>query len=171
MIAACSGQTDHAAPRAGGFIRPNPATEVAAPSGSVVAAPRQEIRIQSAFPTPRRARTDSRAGLCRSIFALDYAPANRMLDSFSPTMANTKSAIKNARKNSRRKLRNQRVNTRIKTLARRLSAAKTSGDGDAVKAAAQAYISALDKAANKGIIHRNSASRHKSVCAGLLVAK
>jgi len=85
-------------------------------------------------------------------------------------MANTKSAIKNARKNARRSLRNQRVKSRIKTLARRLAKASTAGDASVSKTAAQEYISALDKAVNKGVIHRNAASRHKSVCSKYLAA-
>ena len=86
-------------------------------------------------------------------------------------MANTKSAIKNARKNTRRALRNQRVKTRLKTLARKLDKASGANDPEATKAAAQNYISALDKAANKGIIHPNAASRRKSVCTKHVVVK
>lgn len=86
-------------------------------------------------------------------------------------MANTKSAIKNARKNTRRHDRNTRVKSRLKTLAKAFRTAATGSDAEATRAAAQAYVSALDKAANGGIIHRNSASRHKSVCAKYLAAK
>jgi small subunit ribosomal protein S20 len=86
-------------------------------------------------------------------------------------MANTKSAIKNARKNVRRHDRNARIKTRLKTLAKALKAAAAGSDVAETKAKAVAYISALDKAASDGVIHRNSASRHKSVCAKYLVAK
>lgn len=86
-------------------------------------------------------------------------------------MANTKSATKNARKNLRRQTRNLRARSRLKTLAKSLTKAKASGDVAQAKKVAQEFISALDKAANKGIIHRNSASRHKSGCADLLLAK
>ena len=86
-------------------------------------------------------------------------------------MANTKSAIKNARKNARSRIRNQRVKSRLKTLAKGFSKAAGAGDADAGRAAAQSYISALDKAVNKGIIHRNSANRHKAVCAKFIIAK
>ncbi len=86
-------------------------------------------------------------------------------------MANTKSAIKNARKNARRSLRNQRVKSRLKTLAKRAAKASKGEDPAVAKTAAQEYLSALDKAANKGVVHRNSASRHKSVYAKLVQAK
>jgi small subunit ribosomal protein S20 len=88
-----------------------------------------------------------------------------------PLMANTKSAIKNARKNVRRHDRNARIKSRLKTLAKALKAATAGTDATATGAAARAYISALDKAASDGVIHRNSASRHKSVCAKYLAAK
>jgi small subunit ribosomal protein S20 len=85
-------------------------------------------------------------------------------------MANTKSAIKNARKITRRHARNQRVQTRLKTLAKNVRRVATEGDAAQVKTAAQAYVSALDKAAANGIIHRNSANRHKAGCAKLVSA-
>lgn len=86
-------------------------------------------------------------------------------------MANTKSAIKNARKNTRRHDINQRVKSRLKTLAKSLAKAVAGTDAAAKKDAAVAYISALDKAVKSGTIHKNSASRHKSVCSKYLAAK
>ena len=83
-------------------------------------------------------------------------------------MANTKSAIKNARKNTRRQLQNQRVKTRLKTLAKAVTKAAAGTDAEATRKAAQVYISALDRAAKQGIVHKNSASRHKGVCAKYL---
>lgn len=86
-------------------------------------------------------------------------------------MANTKSAIKNARKNTRRHDTNVRVKTRLKTLAKQLGKAAAGTDAAATKTVAQAYIAALDKAAKKGIIHVNSASRHKAVCNRYVLAR
>lgn len=83
-------------------------------------------------------------------------------------MANTKSAVINARKNLRRRVENQRVKTRLKTLAKRVKLAEAENDPETARAAARSYISALDKAAKSGIIHRNSASRHKAACAKFL---
>ncbi len=75
-------------------------------------------------------------------------------------MANTKSALKAARKSARNAARNQAVKSRLKTLAKAVTAA--SGDAEKSRAAAIAYSSALDKAVKSHVIHRNTASHHKS---------
>jgi small subunit ribosomal protein S20 len=77
-------------------------------------------------------------------------------------MANTKSALKAARKATRNAARNQAVKTRLKTLAKAMAAAGKSGDAEKARAAAIAYSSALDKAVKSNVIHRNTASHHKS---------
>ncbi len=71
-------------------------------------------------------------------------------------MANTKSAAKRARQTERRALRNRRVLSRIRTLSKR--AAKADGPANDINA----LISAIDKAAKRGIIHRNAAIRRKA---------
>jgi small subunit ribosomal protein S20 len=91
--------------------------------------------------------------------------------SFPPDMANKKSAIKNTRKNTRRRTRNQRVQSRLKTLAKGMASAAGADDAETARKAAKAYISALDKAAIKGIISRNSANRHKAVCSKFVITK
>ncbi len=78
-------------------------------------------------------------------------------------MANLKSSRKAIRRDARRTERNRRLKSRLKTLRWRLNEAAAGGTGQAKAAAA--YISALDKAAKSGIVHRNKASRHKSACA------
>jgi small subunit ribosomal protein S20 len=70
-------------------------------------------------------------------------------------MANTKSAAKRARQNTQRTLRNRRVLTQLRTFQKRASAGT---DKDKVRG----LISALDKAAKRGIIHRNAANRRKA---------
>lgn len=75
-------------------------------------------------------------------------------------MANTKSAIKAARKATRNAARNQTIKTRLKTLAKAVKAAV--GDPEKARAAAIAFSSALDKAVKSNVIHRNTASHHKS---------
>jgi small subunit ribosomal protein S20 len=72
-------------------------------------------------------------------------------------MANTKSAEKRARQTTARTLRNRRVLTNLRTLKKRSGAAGTTGDTDV-----RALISALDKAAKRGIIHKNVANRGKA---------
>ncbi|HEY2102759.1 MAG TPA: 30S ribosomal protein S20 [Chthoniobacterales bacterium] len=71
-------------------------------------------------------------------------------------MANTKSAAKRARQTERRSLQNRRVLTHIRTLRKRAI-----GDG-AKSVDVTAFISAIDKAAKRGIIHRNAANRRKA---------
>ena len=71
-------------------------------------------------------------------------------------MANTKSAAKRARQTERRALRNRRVLSRIRTLSKR--AAKANAPANEINA----LISAIDKAAKRGIIHRNAAIRRKA---------
>lgn len=77
-------------------------------------------------------------------------------------MANTKSALKRIRSSERKRLRNKPIRTALKTYVRsavtQISAGGAEDSADAVVRA----ISALDKAAGKGIIHRNQAARRKS---------
>jgi small subunit ribosomal protein S20 len=77
-------------------------------------------------------------------------------------MANTKSAIKAARKSLRNASRNQSTKTRLKTLAKAVAAAAKANDAEKARAAAIAFSSALDKAVKSHVIHRNTASHHKS---------
>lgn len=73
------------------------------------------------------------------------------------------SAQKAARQAARREIRNKAVRSRLKTLiskAGRLIMEKK--DLEAASQAAQQAILALDKAANKGVIHHNNAARRKS---------
>ena len=75
-------------------------------------------------------------------------------------MANTKSAEKRIRSNERKRLRNQSYRSRVKTMIRKAEQLIFSGQPseDAVREA----VSTLDKAAGKGIIHKNNAARRKS---------
>jgi small subunit ribosomal protein S20 len=86
-------------------------------------------------------------------------------------MANTKSAIKNARKNRKRMLRNKAVKTRLKTLAKQLESARQTGEPQAARSAAIAYVAAVDKAVRGGVVHANAAARVKSRTAKLIFAK
>jgi small subunit ribosomal protein S20 len=86
-------------------------------------------------------------------------------------MANTKSAIKAARKAVRLTERNRGVKTRLKTLRKRLDDLMAKKDIEGGKAAAAAYVSAMDKAVKSGVAHRNAASRAKAHAAKALAAK
>ena len=76
-------------------------------------------------------------------------------------MANLKSSQKDARRIARRSVRNQAVDSRLKTLAKKVKTLSEKND-PALKAAASAYVSALDKAVKSGVIHVNKARRHKA---------
>ncbi len=77
-------------------------------------------------------------------------------------MANTKSAIKNIRKNERRRLRNQMFRTRTRTMVKKARLAILSGRPEEAREAIRRAYGALDKAAEKGIIHKNNAARRKA---------
>jgi small subunit ribosomal protein S20 len=72
-------------------------------------------------------------------------------------MANTKSAAKRARQTARRSLRNRSVLTRLRSMQKRTRTTAQS-DGKEVRS----LISAIDKAAKRGILHRNTARRRKT---------
>lgn len=74
-------------------------------------------------------------------------------------MANIKSAMKRNRQNEKRRVRNQQVSSQMKTYTKRaLAAAGTDDEAESLNQANK-YI---DKAASKGVIHANAASRKKS---------
>ena len=74
-------------------------------------------------------------------------------------MANNKSSRKDIHRTATRTAANKAVRSRIKTLSKGVSACK---DAEALKAAGAKLASAMDKAAKKGVIHPNKASRIKS---------
>ena len=77
-------------------------------------------------------------------------------------MANTKSAIKRIRQNEKRRLRNRVYRGQARTYIKDARLAIANGEVDEAREATMKAVSALDKAAEKGIIHKNSASRRKS---------
>lgn len=85
-------------------------------------------------------------------------------------MANIKSSEKSARQSLKRRALNASVTTAIKSRQKKLRATLAGGDAAASKAEFDALSSALDKAAKRGIIHRNAANRRKSRLAKALAA-
>lgn len=77
-------------------------------------------------------------------------------------MANTKSAIKNIRKNRRRRLRNQVFRSRAQTAVKKARRLIQGGQMEEASKAVRVAYSVLDKAAQKGIIHKNNAARRKA---------
>ena len=76
-------------------------------------------------------------------------------------MANTKSAIKRMRQNPKRRLRNRFYTGRARAAVRNARSVMEAGTPEEARAVTLAAISALDKAAEKGILHKNNASRRK----------
>ena len=77
-------------------------------------------------------------------------------------MANIKSAIKRNKQNLKHRDRNRVFRGRARTFVQKARIAIGSSDVDDAKQATLIAISALDKAAEKGIIHKNNAARRKS---------
>ncbi len=77
-------------------------------------------------------------------------------------MANIKSQKKRNLTNEANRQRNMSVRSRMKTLVKQADAAITAKDADKTKPALAAALSAIDRAASKGVIHRNTAARKKS---------
>ena len=74
-------------------------------------------------------------------------------------MANIKSQIKRNRQNEKRRLRNRAVRSELRTQQKAAeSAAGTENEAEALNEA----IKRIDKAAAKGVLHKNAAARRKS---------
>jgi small subunit ribosomal protein S20 len=78
-------------------------------------------------------------------------------------LATSKSAIKRAKQNKGRNLRNKANRTQVKNLIKRVRAAIDEKSPEAAKTALAEAIPVIDKAAKKGAIHRDTASRKISV--------
>ncbi len=77
-------------------------------------------------------------------------------------MANTKSAIKRIRSNERKRKRNRMVITRTRTAVTAARGSIDEGEVTTAREATRLAIKQLDKAAEKGVIHKNAAARRKS---------
>ena len=76
-------------------------------------------------------------------------------------MANIKSQIKRNRQNDKRRLRNRAFRGSARAAVIKAQEAIVGGDAETTKTAVAAAISRLDKAAEKGVIHKNAAARRK----------
>ncbi len=77
-------------------------------------------------------------------------------------MPNIKQARKQARNSVKRQMRNRAVRSRTKTFITRAEKLVFAGEVESAQAAVTESIRALDRAAEKGIIHPNNAARRKS---------
>ncbi len=89
-------------------------------------------------------------------------------------MANIRSQIKRNRQNERRRLRNKAVRSELRTRSKAAVAGAETGSEDSAEALRLA-VRRIDKAAAKGVIHKNQAANRKSrlmrKVAGLEAAK
>jgi small subunit ribosomal protein S20 len=77
-------------------------------------------------------------------------------------VANIKSQIKRNRQNEAAHERNKSVKSALKSAVRKFREAAASGDAEAAREAARVASRKLDKAASKGVIHKNQAANKKS---------
>jgi small subunit ribosomal protein S20 len=77
-------------------------------------------------------------------------------------VANTKSAQKAMRQAERRAARNQAARSAVRTYVKKANEAVSGTAVDNAAEVVRVAVSALDKAARKGIVHRNAAARRKS---------
>lgn len=86
-------------------------------------------------------------------------------------MANHYSALKRARQTETRTTRNRANKSRLRSQLRQLREAIAKGDSAGIQASVGSTVSLLDKAVQKGVIHKNTASRYKSRLAARVKAK
>ncbi len=77
-------------------------------------------------------------------------------------MANIKSQIKRNKQNEVARERNKAVKTGLKSAIRKFRELAAAGDKDAALEASKVALKKLDKAASKGVIHKNQAANRKS---------
>jgi small subunit ribosomal protein S20 len=77
-------------------------------------------------------------------------------------MANHKSALKRIRQNDKRRIHNRTYRNRTRTLVKQARESIADGEIQEAIAATHQAVRDLDKAASRGIIHRNNAARRKS---------
>ena len=77
-------------------------------------------------------------------------------------MANIKSAKKRIEVIDKKTLRNKMIKSKVKTVIKKVEAAIAAGDKEAAQANLLVAISEINKAASKGVYHKNNASRKVS---------
>jgi small subunit ribosomal protein S20 len=80
-------------------------------------------------------------------------------------VANIKSQIKRVKTNEKRRQRNKSVRSSVRTAVRKFREAVEAGNTEDAATLQRAAAKALDKAASKGVIHKNQAANRKSAMA------
>jgi small subunit ribosomal protein S20 len=103
-----------------------------------------------------------------SCFSLQYAGNIRIISKFSAPdnsgifMANSAQARKRARQNVAQRDRNMSLRSQLRTAIKHARKAISSSDKSNAQTVFQESVAMIDSIADKGIIHKNKASRHKS---------
>ena len=77
-------------------------------------------------------------------------------------MANSAQARKRAKQASRHRTHNVPLRSRARTAIKKTLKAIHTGDGEAARAAFRDAVPVIDRMADKGLMHKNKAARHKS---------
>ena len=106
----------------------------------------------------------------KPIFWLEYRPITlyisapleiQLIEEIIP-LANSVQAKKRARQNEKRRQHNASLRSMVRTYIKKVNAAIESGDQAVAQDAYNASVPVIDRMADKGIIHKNKAARHKS---------
>lgn len=77
-------------------------------------------------------------------------------------MANSPQAKKRARQAEKRRTHNASLRSLVRTMIKKVDAAIGSGSAEEAKSAYDSAVPVIDRMADKGILHKNKAARHKS---------
>ena len=77
-------------------------------------------------------------------------------------MPNHKSAEKRVRQSEKRRVINRSNRTKVRTYIKKVRVALDSGKSDEIQSVLPEAISVIDKAVQKGVMHKNAAARYKS---------
>lgn len=78
------------------------------------------------------------------------------------TLPNIKSSIRSVKTDAERRAKNAQVKSQVRTATRKTVEAVAAGQAEEAKAAFIKATSVIDKAANKGVLHKNTAARKKA---------
>ncbi len=77
-------------------------------------------------------------------------------------MPNHKSAEKRVRQSEKRRVINRGNRSKVRTYIKKVRTALDSGKNDEIQSALTETVSVIDKAVQKGVMHKNAAARYKS---------
>jgi len=77
-------------------------------------------------------------------------------------VANSPQAKKRARQAEKRRGQNSSQRSLVRTVIKRVLAAVDAGDAETAQAAYNTAVPVIDRMADKGVLHKNKAARHKS---------